>query len=140
VHFAFSDDQVAFRDAVADFLAKECPPSVVRQAWDGQPVDLWRPLAEMGVVGLTVPEAAGGLGLGMLDLVLLLEETGRAALPEPIVETTAVCAPLLDDEWGARVRWWCCTIPGARPGPTGPTSCWSRATATAACRRPTRPR
>jgi len=57
----------------------------------------------MGVVGLTVPEAAGGLGLGMLDLVLLLEETGRAALPEPIVETTAVCAPLLDDEWAGKV-------------------------------------
>jgi alkylation response protein AidB-like acyl-CoA dehydrogenase len=103
VHFAFSEDQIAFRDAVADFLAKECPPSVVRQAWDGRPVDLWGPLAEMGVVGLTVPEAAGGLGLGLVDLVLLLEETGRAALPEPIVETTAVCVPLLDDEWGARV-------------------------------------
>src|SRR4051812_22451397 len=103
MHFAFSDDQVAFRDAVADFLAKECPPSVVRSAWEGRPTDLWAPLAEMGVIGLTVPEACGGLGLGMLDLVLLLEETGRAALPEPIVETTAACAPLLDDEWGARV-------------------------------------
>jgi alkylation response protein AidB-like acyl-CoA dehydrogenase len=103
VHFAFSEDQLAFRDAVADFLAKECPPSVVRQAWEGQPVGLWGPLAEMGVIGLTVPEAAGGLGLGQLDLVLLLEETGRAALPEPIVETTSVCAPLLDDEWAARV-------------------------------------
>ncbi len=103
MHFAFSEDQLAFRDAVADFLAKECPPAVVRQAWDGRPKDLWGPLAEMGVVGLTVPEAAGGLGLGMLDLVLLLEETGRAALPEPIVETTAVCAPLLDAEWAGRV-------------------------------------
>jgi alkylation response protein AidB-like acyl-CoA dehydrogenase len=106
VHLAFSDDQLAFRDAVADFLAKECPPSVVRAAWDSrgtEPTGLWGPLAEMGVVGLTVPEAAGGLGLGMLDLVLLLEETGRAALPEPIVEVTAVSAPLLDDEWAARV-------------------------------------
>jgi alkylation response protein AidB-like acyl-CoA dehydrogenase len=110
VHFAFSDDQIAFRDAVADLLAKECPPSVVRAVWDSQgaqPTGLWEPLTEMGVIGLTVPEAAGGLGLGPLDLVLLLEETGRAALPEPIVETTAVCAPLLgaraDGEWAARI-------------------------------------
>jgi alkylation response protein AidB-like acyl-CoA dehydrogenase len=49
----------------------------------------------MGVVGLTAPEGAGGLGLGELDLILLLQETGRAALPEPIVETTAVVVPLL---------------------------------------------
>jgi alkylation response protein AidB-like acyl-CoA dehydrogenase len=106
VHFAFSDDQVAFRDAVADFLAKECPPSVVRATWDSRgtrPTGLWEPLAEMGVIGLTVPESAGGLGLGPLDLVLLLEETGRAALPEPVVETTAVCAPLVDDDWAARI-------------------------------------
>jgi alkylation response protein AidB-like acyl-CoA dehydrogenase len=103
VRFAFSDDQLAFRDAVADFLAKECPPAVVRVAWEGRPTDLWGPLAEMGVIGLTVPEAAGGMGLGVLDLVLLLEETGRAALPEPIVETTAVAAPLLDGDWAARV-------------------------------------
>ena len=44
----------------------------------------------MGVLGLLVPEAHGGLGLDELDLVLLLEETGRAALPEPLVETAAV--------------------------------------------------
>jgi alkylation response protein AidB-like acyl-CoA dehydrogenase len=49
----------------------------------------------MGVVGLTTPSSAGGLGLGPLDLVLLLEESGKVALPEPLVETTAVAAPLL---------------------------------------------
>ncbi len=95
MHFAFSDDQLAFRDAVRDFLVRECPPSVVRSAWNGEPSQLWPQLADMGVVGLTVPEAMGGLGMDDLDLVLIMEETGRAGLPEPLVETTAVVAPLL---------------------------------------------
>src|SRR5262249_50246557 len=65
---------------------------------------LWSKLAELGVVGLTVPEDHGGLGLGELDLVLLLEEAGRAAAPEPLVETTAVGATLLRDVGTARLR------------------------------------
>src|ERR1700712_4745300 len=98
MRFAFTDDQLLFRDAVSDLLAKQCPPEQVRQAWDnhdGRLPDVWRALGEMGVLGLTVPEAHGGLGLTDLDLVLLLEETGRVALPDPIVETVAVAAPLL---------------------------------------------
>ena len=47
-------------------------------------------LSEIGVTGLTVPEDHGGLGMDELVLVLVLEESGRAALPEPIVATTAV--------------------------------------------------
>ena len=49
----------------------------------------------MGVVGMLAPEADGGLGLTMVDLVLILEETGRFAVPEPIVETAARGVPLL---------------------------------------------
>ena len=100
MRFAFTDDQLLFRDTVRDLLAKECQPEQVRYAWvnaTGRLPDVWAGLAEMGVVGLTVPEEHGGLGLGQLDLVLLLEETGRVALPEPIVETTGVAAPLLAD-------------------------------------------
>ncbi len=100
MRFAFTDDQLAFRDAVRDLLAKECPPERVRAAWtndDGRS-GAWPALAAMGVVGLTAAEAAGGLGLDDLDLVLLLEETGRAALPEPIVEHTAVALPFVADQ------------------------------------------
>jgi alkylation response protein AidB-like acyl-CoA dehydrogenase len=49
----------------------------------------------MGVVGLMVPERDGGLGLGAVDLVGLLEEAGRAGLPEPLAETAALVVPLL---------------------------------------------
>jgi alkylation response protein AidB-like acyl-CoA dehydrogenase len=107
MRFSFTDDQLAFRDAVRDLLAKECPPERVRAAWtsdDGRS-GAWPALAEMGVVGITAPEAAGGLGLDDLDLVLLLEETGRAALPEPIVEHSAVALPFVAEQ-----------LPGAATG------------------------
>ncbi len=64
----------------------------------------------MGVVGITVPEEHGGMGLGLVDLVLLLEEAGRAGMPEPLVETAALGVPVLLDAPGAqgdvlRGRW-----------------------------------
>jgi alkylation response protein AidB-like acyl-CoA dehydrogenase len=64
-------------------------------------------LAEMGVLGIAVPKEHGGLGLDEIDLVLVLEETGRAVLPLPVLETSAVVVPLLRDEAskGLRDRW-----------------------------------
>lgn len=114
MRFAFTDDQLLFRDTVRDLLAKECSPEHVRYCWvndNGEVREVWNALAEMGVLGLTVPEDHGGLGMDELDLVLVLEETGRVALPEPIVETAAVAAPLLAevgddalrDEWLPRI-------------------------------------
>ncbi|MET1050254.1 MAG: acyl-CoA dehydrogenase family protein, partial [Acidimicrobiales bacterium] len=90
MEFAFSEDQLAFRDAVRDLLARTCPPEAVRAAWDADDPwdgDRWDALVEMGVVALTVPEADGGLGMTEVDLVLLLEEAGRAAQPEPLMES-----------------------------------------------------
>jgi alkylation response protein AidB-like acyl-CoA dehydrogenase len=100
VRFAFSDEQLAMRDAVRGFLDNECPSKVVRDAWtnDTGRSGLWPRLGEMGVLGVLAPEAQGGFGGDYLDLVLLLEETGRAALPEPVVEHAAVALPLLDDD------------------------------------------
>ena len=99
MRFAFTDDQLAMRDAVRGFLEHECPSKVVRDAWtnDTGRSGLWPRLGEMGVLGVLAPEAQGGFGGDVLDLVLLLEETGRAALPEPVVEHAAVAMPLLDD-------------------------------------------
>jgi alkylation response protein AidB-like acyl-CoA dehydrogenase len=100
MRFAFTDDQTLFADGLRDLLAKECTPARVRAAWDdgtGQDAALWDHLAEMGVFGMLVPEAAGGLGGTEVDLVLLLEELGRAAAPGPILESAAVVAPVLGD-------------------------------------------
>jgi alkylation response protein AidB-like acyl-CoA dehydrogenase len=100
VRFAFSDEQLAMRDAVRTLLENECPPKVVRDAWtnDTGRSGLWPRLGELGALGVLAPEARGGLGGDDLDLVLLLEEAGRTALPEPLVEHAAVAVPLLDDE------------------------------------------
>lgn len=101
MYFGFDEEQLAFRDAVRDLLDKECPPDVVRATWDAPPGELdravWDRLVEMGAGSVLVPDAAGGLGLDERSLVLLLEESGRAALPHPLVETAAVAAPLLPE-------------------------------------------
>src|SRR4051794_28464149 len=110
MRFAFTDDQLLFRDTVRDFLAKECPSEKVREAWaspTGHLADVWSGLAAMGVTGVCVPEADGGLGLAELDLVLLLEETGRVALPGPVIDTIAVAPSLLGElpEAGVGAKW-----------------------------------
>ena len=105
MRFAFDDEKLMFRDAVRDALAATCGPAVVREAWNGElegARKVWAQLAGLGVVGMTAPEACGGLDMAPLDLVLLLEESGRAALPLPIVETTAVGIPLLAAVGGAQ--------------------------------------
>src|SRR2546423_9476021 len=99
MRFAFTDDQTAFRDAVRELLEKECTPGHVREAWTndaGRVPGLWEQLREMGVVGMLASGENGGLGLTMVDLVLILEETGRHAVPEPIVETAASGVPVFD--------------------------------------------
>jgi alkylation response protein AidB-like acyl-CoA dehydrogenase len=100
VHFDFTDDQLLSQRNLRTLLEKECPPDLVRRLWStetGRSRDLWRKLVEVGLIGALVPEPSDGLGLDEVDVVLLLEETGRAALPEPVVETAAVGAPLLRD-------------------------------------------
>lgn len=98
MHFAFTEDQLALRDGVRDLLQKECTPEKVRACWineTGRVPELWAKLAAAGIVGATAPEEAGGLALTPVDWVLLFEEAGRVALPEPLIEHTAVAIPLL---------------------------------------------
>ncbi len=95
MRFGWSEDQLAFRDAARDLLSKECGPDVVRTAWEGAPDPKpWSSLEAMGVLSVLVPEADGGLGLDETFLVPVLEEAGRAALPQPITDTAMVAASL----------------------------------------------
>ena len=96
MRFAMTEDQQLFTAAVRELLADQCPPDRVRTAWDAPAENaLWTQLAQMGVVGMLAPEAAGGMGMGALDLHPLLIEAGRVAMTEPIVDTSAVAVPLL---------------------------------------------
>ncbi|HEV7861735.1 MAG TPA: acyl-CoA dehydrogenase family protein [Acidimicrobiia bacterium] len=108
MRFAFSDDQLSFRDAVRDLLTKLSGPDTLRTVWDGDrgyDPAVWSHLAEMGVLGLLAPESAGGLALDEVDLVLILEEAGRAALPGPLVEHAAVAVPTLATAGALATGW-----------------------------------
>ena len=100
--FAFSEQQDELRQGVRTVLDAECSPDALRAfevADEAARAELesnrWAVLAELGAPALLVPEAAGGLGLGDVDLVGVLEEAGRACLPEPLLETAALAAPTL---------------------------------------------
>ena len=96
--FGLSPEQELLRQSAREFLARECPPSRVREAFEsdaGRSERLDRAMARMGWNGIRVPERFGGLGLGMLDAAVLLTELGAAALPGPfffsaILATTAI--------------------------------------------------
>ena len=107
MRFAFTDDQQLFAESLRDLLAKECSPARVRAVWDdasGHDPRLWTQLAEMGVLGLLLPEDDGGLGGSEVDLVLLMEELGWAAAAGPVFETAAVAAPMLaGSEWASGI-------------------------------------
>lgn len=100
MRFAFTDEQLAFAEAVRDLLAKECAPDAVRGAWDsddGLIPGLWQRLAAMGVTGLVAPEGVGGLALGEVELVAVLAEAGRSALPAPLTDIAMVAVPAIRD-------------------------------------------
>ena len=108
--FTFSDDQLLFQQSVRDFLTREVTPDTLRRGWEsdsGRSDALWAQLAELGLTGMTVPEACGGLGMSALDFVLLAQEAGYAALAEPLVHLALVAVPALLDcgDQALQARW-----------------------------------
>jgi alkylation response protein AidB-like acyl-CoA dehydrogenase len=106
MRFSFTEDQRLLARAVREALAKSCPPETVRAATTDPAArrgDAWRALAELGLMGAHVPEEHGGLGLTPLDTVLAYEETGRAAVPGPIVETAVAAPAVVGPEWLERI-------------------------------------
>ena len=98
MNFDFSDDQKQMRDAARKFLAEKCPPKAVRAVLDGKaPYDkeLWNGLAEMGFLGVAIPEEFGGAGTGHLELCVIAEEMGRALAPVPFSSTVYLAAEAL---------------------------------------------
>ncbi len=107
--FRFDEDQELLQSTVRDFLEGEVTPEAVRALWDtdtARSPELWKSLAEIGLPGLLVPEAQGGMGMSEEEMVLLVEEAGRAALPEPVIGTAAVAVPLLHDLGGSLADTW----------------------------------
>lgn len=96
--FRLSEDQRTLSEAIRDYLAGEHGPEVLRRLDEtgGRDPALWDGLVGMGLAGLLVPEAQGGLGLGLIEAALVAVELGRANVSEPIADTALVAAPLLD--------------------------------------------
>jgi alkylation response protein AidB-like acyl-CoA dehydrogenase len=95
--FAFSEEQEMLRSSARDFLAKECSSKVVRKLMDAPDAydpGLWKKIAGLGWTALGIPEQYGGVGT-FLDLVVVLEEAGRALLPGPFFATMGLAVPAL---------------------------------------------
>src|SRR5437763_11208759 len=86
----FTEEQELLRDTARKFLDGECPTKFVREMMASETAvtdAFWQQLAENGWLGIAYPEADGGSGLGLVDLVVLMEEIGRAVMPGPYVAT-----------------------------------------------------
>ena len=90
MNFGFTDEQELLRAEVRKFLDQNCPLEEVRrlaETDEGFSRSYFRRAAELGWVGLTLPEVHGGMGLSWVDLVVVLEETGRSLFPSPMIGT-----------------------------------------------------
>ncbi|MDP9343810.1 MAG: acyl-CoA/acyl-ACP dehydrogenase [Actinomycetota bacterium] len=95
--FTLSEDQKALQTSVREFLASRFPVERVAEIADGPGWDpaWWPEVTALGWTGVSVPEEAGGLGMGFLEEVVVLEETGRALFPGPYFSTVALALPAL---------------------------------------------
>ena len=97
--FSLSSDQELIKSSARKFIENECPRDLVRElalSEKGYDPGIWRKMADLGWMGLALPEEFGGVGGGMMDLTLVMEEMGRGLLPGPFFTTIAACSfPIL---------------------------------------------
>src|SRR5271156_2432201 len=110
MNFDFSEEQKQLRATVRRFLDENCSSKVVRAALEGADKydsRLWNGLADLGLLGVAIPETYGGAGAGALELCVVAEELGRALAPVPYSSSIYLAAELLrlsGDETQMR-RW-----------------------------------
>lgn len=91
--FGLTEEQTALQDTVRKFLTDKVPTTKVREVMGGDTGHdpaIWAGLAELGVLGLLVPEEHDGIDLALLDAALVAEELGKAAAPTPYVESAVI--------------------------------------------------
>lgn len=101
--FTYDDEQLALQEVARAALERECGPDLLRQLADedsGMTSDLWSTLVDLGWTGLLVPEDHGGVGTGLLETAIVLEQMGRVPLPGPFF-SSAVAATLAARALGA---------------------------------------
>jgi len=108
MRFDLDDHQRAFGDSLRSLLAEACPPARALEAaaLDGADLGIWRTLMAQGVGAIAVPEAHGGLGLGVLDLAVAAEAVGWCAAPGPFFEhAVATLAIVYGGDAAQQARW-----------------------------------
>ncbi|MBM4450460.1 MAG: acyl-CoA dehydrogenase, partial [Chloroflexi bacterium] len=96
----FSEQQEILKKMARDFLTTECPKALVRELEKdekGYSPALWKKMAELGWMGLVIPENYEGMGYGFRDLTVLVEEIGRNILPGPLLCTIISTFPILEN-------------------------------------------
>jgi alkylation response protein AidB-like acyl-CoA dehydrogenase len=96
--FAFNEEQELLRGQARDFLDKQCPPATVRRLMAserGYDDTMYARMAELGWTAIPFPEDCGGLGLGMVDLTVVLEEMGRHVTPSPLQSAVGLAGMVL---------------------------------------------
>lgn len=96
----FTEEQEMLRKAVRDFLSTECPKEKVRELVKsefGYSPDIWHEIANLGWLGLTIPEKYGGNEMSFLHLALLIEEMGRNIYPSPFLPTVMSTLPIIEE-------------------------------------------
>jgi len=100
VDFALSAEQELLKKEARHFLETECPKSMVKKLEAselGYSPEMWKKMADLGWLGLILPEAYGGVGGSLLDLAVMLEEVGRTTAPSPIFSTMVMgVLPILE--------------------------------------------
>jgi len=99
VEFGLSESQEFLKDSARKFFAGECPSAEMRRLMEtGTSYDaaLWSKLTKQGYTGIIFPEANDGVGLGKVELMLLMEEAGRALLPGPFFSTVVLAGSVLE--------------------------------------------
>lgn len=116
MNFGFTEEQEILRGEVRKFLDEHAPMEEVRRQCEnpeGFSRDLWKRMADLGWVGLTIPEAYGGSDLGLVTSVVLLEETGRSLLPSPILSQILAARAIAGSGTEEQRRRW---LPGLADG------------------------
>ncbi len=128
---SLSEEQELLQGSARDFLQKECPIRLVRAMEEddrGYDLNLWKQMGDLGWLGLVLPEEYGGSGGTMMDLVVLLEEFGRALVPGPFVPTVLqVGLPLL---WAGSAEQKRVYLPKLAQGELIGTMAWHEPSAT----------
>src|SRR4029077_7084177 len=107
--FAFTSDQQLLKNSARAFLDEHCKPATVRASWDDPRGDndaMWKEMAQLGWLGLSLPQAHGGSGLGMVETAVLLEEMGHAACPGAYWPTILAATAIGEAGTDAQKKRW----------------------------------